>query len=104
MTCMRVGFSQRKNGLPSFLALSTNLSAKSRISSFDRFHPVRTEWASVFDLLLANLAPARLLGWVIHVSRPGVDHVARPDSVFERWRIVGVARVLHRGYLAPRSN
>ena len=32
-TCMRVGLSQRKNGLPSFLALSTNASARARISS-----------------------------------------------------------------------
>src|SRR5262245_44917823 len=32
-TCMRVGFSHRKNGLPSALALSTNLSALARISS-----------------------------------------------------------------------
>ena len=32
-TCIRVGLSQRKNGLPSLRALSTNLSALSRISS-----------------------------------------------------------------------
>src|SRR5262245_41953683 len=32
-TCMRVGLSQRKNGLPSDLALLVNLSARSRISS-----------------------------------------------------------------------
>ena len=31
--CMRVGLSHRKNGLPSALALSMNLRAKSRISS-----------------------------------------------------------------------
>ena len=31
--CMRVGLSHRKNGLPSALALSMNLSARSRISS-----------------------------------------------------------------------
>src|SRR5208337_1269509 len=32
-TCIRVGFNQRKNGLPSLLALSRNLSECSRISS-----------------------------------------------------------------------
>ena len=31
--CMRVGLSQQKNGLPSFLALSMNFKARSRISS-----------------------------------------------------------------------
>ena len=31
--CMRVGLSQRKKGLPSALAFSTNFSARSRISS-----------------------------------------------------------------------
>ena len=31
--CMRVGLSQTKNGLPSFLALSMKLMARSRISS-----------------------------------------------------------------------
>ena len=31
--CMRVGLSQRKNGLPSALALSMNLKERSRISS-----------------------------------------------------------------------
>ena len=31
--CMRVGLSQRKNGLPSALALSMNLNERSRISS-----------------------------------------------------------------------
>ena len=31
--CMRVGLSQQKNGLPSFLALSMNFMARSRISS-----------------------------------------------------------------------
>ena len=33
VTCMRVGLSQTKNGLLSALALSMNLSEKSRISS-----------------------------------------------------------------------
>ena len=46
--CVRVGLSQRKNGSPSLLALSIDLSDRSRISS-----------STVFDLLLAGLAPAR---------------------------------------------
>src|SRR6266436_8091442 len=32
-TCMRVGLSHQKNGLPSFLALSMKFKAKSRIES-----------------------------------------------------------------------
>jgi len=52
--CVRVGLSQRKNGSPSLLALSIDLSDRSRISS-----------STVFDLLLAGLAPARLFGRIV---------------------------------------
>ena len=45
----------------------------------DRLHPFRVELAGVLDLLLADLAPARLHGRVVGVGRPAVDHVARAD-------------------------
>ena len=48
------------------------------------------------DLLLADLAPARIDGRVVGVGRPGVQHVARADLVLEVLRIVGMERVLHR--------
>ncbi len=63
----------------------------------DGLHPSSGQSvAGVLDLLLADLAPARLLGRVVRVGRPGVDHVARADLVLERRRVVGMARVLHR--------
>ncbi len=77
--CMRVGLSQRKNGLLSALALSMNLSARSRISSSTVSIRFGIERAGVLDLLLADLAPARIHGRVVHVGRPRVDHVARTD-------------------------
>ena len=61
----------------------------------DRLHAVGTERAVVLDLLLADLAPARLHRRVIHVRGPGVDHVARADRVLGRRRVVGVTRVFH---------
>ena len=94
--CMRVGFSQRKNGLPSLLALSMNLSEWSRISSSTVSIRFGIERAGVLDLLLADLAPARLLGRVVLVGRPGMHHVARADLVLELRRVVGMGRVLHR--------
>ena len=62
----------------------------------DGLHPLRTERAGVLDLLLADLAPARLHRRVVHVGRPGVEHVARADRVLRRRRVVGVAGVFHR--------
>ena len=94
--CMRVGLSQQKNGLPSFLALSMNFKAKSRISSSTVSIRFGIERAGVLDLLLADLAPARHLGRVVRVGRPGVDHVARADLVQQILRIVGMRRVFHR--------
>ena len=94
--CMRVGFSQRKNGLPSPFALSRNLNDEVEDLVVHGLHPFRVERAGVLDLLLADLAPARLLGRVVLVGRPGVDHVARADLVLELRRVVGMGRVLHR--------
>ena len=54
----------------------------------DGLHPLGIERAGVFDLLLADLAPARHLGRVILVRRPAVNHVARADDVQQFLRIV----------------
>ena len=62
----------------------------------DRLHPLGIERAGVLDLLLADLAPARLHRRVVGVGRPAVDHVARADRVLQVLRIVAVRRVLHR--------
>ena len=60
-TCMRVGLSQMKNGLPSLFALSMNLNVVVEDLVVDRLHALGIERAGVLDLLLADLAPARLL-------------------------------------------
>src|SRR5262249_57656794 len=44
----------------------------------------------------ADLAPARLLRWVVAVGRPGVDHIAGTVSVLERLRIIAMRGVFHR--------
>ena len=59
-------------------------------------HPLGIERAGVLDLLLADLAPARLLGRVVLVRSPRMHHVARADLVLELRRVVGMGRVLHR--------
>ena len=59
-------------------------------------HALGIERAGVLDLLLADLAPARLLGRIVDVGRPAVDHVARADDVQQVLRIVGMRRVFHR--------
>ena len=58
-------------------------------------HPLGIERAGVFDLLLADLAPARHHGRIVDVGRPAVNHVARADLVQQLLRIVGVRRVFH---------
>ena len=94
--CMRVGLSQTKNGLPSCLAFSMNLMREVADLVVHRLHPLRIERAGVLDLLLADLAPARHLGGVVGVGRPGMNHVARADDVQQILRIVGMRRVFHR--------
>ena len=94
--CMRVGLSQRKNGLPSPCRLVDELEGEVADLVVHGFHPLRIERAGVLDLLLADLAPARHLGRVVLVGRPAVDHVARADVVQQFLRIVGMRRVFHR--------
>ena len=94
-TCMRVGLSHRKNGLLSAFALSMNFSARSRISSSTVSIRFGIQRAGVLDLLLADLAPARLHGRVVRVRRPAVDHVARTDFVHQGPADSWGGRVLH---------
>ena len=61
-----------------------------------RLHPLGVERAGVLDLLLADLAPARLFGRVVLVGRPAMDHVARADLVLQLGRVGVEGRVLHR--------
>src|SRR6516225_353185 len=60
------------------------------------FHSIRTQRTRVFNLLLANFAPARLFCTVILICRPAVDHVAWADCLLGRWRIVTMAWIFHR--------
>src|SRR5207249_1004454 len=48
-----------------------------------------------FDLLFADLAPARVSGCVIRRRGPGVNHVAWADLVQELLRVVGMRRIFH---------
>ena len=68
----------------------------SRISSSTVSMRFGVERAGVLDLLLADLAPARMLGRVVLVGRPAVEHVARADLVLQLLRVVRMRRVLHR--------
>ena len=95
-TCIRVGLSQTKNGLPSLLRLVEELERVLEDLVVHGLHPLRIERAGVLDPLLADLAPARLHGRVVRVGRPAMDHVARPDRVLQLLRVVAVRRVLHR--------
>ena len=62
----------------------------------NRFHPFWIERAGIFDLLLADPAPARHHRGVIVVSGPAMHHVARADYVQQVLRIVRMCRVFHR--------
>src|SRR5271157_2273352 len=59
-------------------------------------HAIRVQRTGVLDALPADLAPARLLRRVVHVGRPGVQHVPGADLVLQFRRIVGMGRILHR--------
>ena len=100
-TCMRVVLCQTKNGLPSSLAFfmkSIDLLDQGLVegghvvfgvadtfafAAIGRASGVRAgrERAFVDDLLLADLAPARLDGRVVGVARAAMNQVARADGV-----------------------
>ena len=75
---MRVGFSQTKNGLSSALRLVDELERVVEDLVVDRLHALGIERAGVLDLLLADLAPARLDGRVVLVGRPGWSMLRGP--------------------------
>ena len=62
----------------------------------DRFHARRTQLTGVLDLLLADLAPARVDRRIVGGRRPRVQHVARTHDIQQVLRIVRMARVFHR--------
>ena len=69
-TCMRVGLSHTKERLVVLLGLVDELEREVENFVVDGFHPLRIERAGVFDLLFADLAPARLHGRVVLVGGP----------------------------------
>ncbi len=62
----------------------------------DGAHAVGVQRAGVLDVLLADLAPARIDVRIVDVGGPAVQHVARSDLVLQRLRVGAVRRVLHR--------
>jgi hypothetical protein len=61
----------------------------------DRLHPLAGQRPGVLDPLAADAAPARLLGRVVLVGRPAVQHPAWPEPLPEV-REVGRRRVVRR--------
>ena len=59
-------------------------------------HALGIKHAGILNLLLADLAPARHLGRVVRIGRPGMNHVARTDDVQQILRVVRMRRVFHR--------
>ena len=62
----------------------------------DGLHPLRTKFTGVLDLLLADLAPARLNRGVVHGGRPRMHHVARAHRRLQRLWIRRMAVIFHR--------
>ena len=94
--CMRVGLSQRKKGLFVRLGLVHELEGEVADLVVHRLHPLGIELTGVFDLLFADLAPARHHSRVVRVGGPTMDHVARADFVEKLLRVPWVGRVFHR--------
>src|SRR5262245_6873476 len=64
----------------------------------DRLHALLGERAGVLDLLLADLAEARIDGLVIGVGRPSMEHATRSEllDILRILRIVGKLGLLLR--------
>ena len=58
-------------------------------------HPLLGERAGVLDLLLADAAPALLLGRIVLVLRPAVKHPARSEPLAELREVLGRRIVVH---------
>ena len=59
-------------------------------------HPLRIKRAGIFDLLFADLAPARHVSRIVCSCGPAMNHVARADLIQQILRIVRMRRVFHR--------
>jgi hypothetical protein len=95
---MWVVSNQTKNGVPAWCWRSMKSRACSRIV-VDGLHPLLRQRPGVLDPLASHPAPARLLGGVVGVGGPAVQHPARPEALPEvgevgRRRVVGRLRVL----------
>ena len=78
---MWVVLSQTKNGLPASFGFFMKSLARGDEIVVAGLHPLLRQRAGVLDLLLADLAPARLHGRVVGVGRPGVHDAARPERL-----------------------
>ena len=92
-------FTQQKKGLPAACwRLIQSLAAADELVVAG-LHALLGERAGVLDLLLADPAPARLLGGVVGIGRPAVHHAARAEAFAKlrkvlRIRVVGQLRLL----------
>jgi hypothetical protein len=84
-----------KEGLVIGLGLVDEVQSKVADFVIYCFHPLGIERAGILDPLLADLAPARHLGWIILIGSPAVNHVAGAYDVQEVLRVVRVCRVFH---------
>ena len=82
--CMRVGLSQTEERLAVLLGLVDELDREVADLVVDRLHPLGIERAGVFDLLLADLAPARHLGRVVLRRSPSEWTMLRGPTTFSR--------------------
>ena len=69
-----------------------------------RLHEFARQGTGVFDLLLANAAPARLLGRIVLVGRPAAQYTARQELRSEALilRVVGILPVGRNLLRSPR--
>ena len=95
-TCMRVGLSQRKNGLLSLLRLVDELERVGEDLVVDRLHPLRDRARRRPRSSACRPCPSAARRSGRPCRSPSCGHVARADLVLERRRVVRVARVLHR--------
>jgi hypothetical protein len=59
----------------------------------DRLHPLARQRAGVLDDLLADAAETRVLGGVVHVRRPALQHPAGHEQLPDRRIIARVVRL-----------
>src|SRR4029077_17289818 len=91
--CMRVVFIQQKKGFASFLLRRRRHIFCGRGFVVDFFHPLFGQPAGVFNRLLADSAPARLLSRIVFVARLAAQHAARTDCLPDR-RILRIEMIL----------